>query len=499
MIQRGATFGAPFLMSMRHLLTLSAILLSGVLHGQFLLTDTVNLAQDRIMDLRFDEARVLLDAAQKQSPNNGMLPYLQSNMVFLDIFMSNDPRQYETSVDSLERLIGLVKENKSDTGALYLFTLSEMYFELGTVHMLFGNNWKSAWAMLDAFGYIKRNREAPETFLPQQLADGVLNVSMGSMPAKYKWLTNMLGYSGDVEKGLAQLRAATEVDNTPYASFKTKAAFVYSYINFFLKADAGFNVWDVDTNYLDSPLLIYAQARIYRERGENEALINILKSRAKSGKRDFYYLDFMLGKAMLNNLEPDADAAFLTFLSKYPGENSTKAANRYLSWHYYLRGNKKLSDKYRQLTLTKGVTRIGADKQALIDVAKEYNLALLKGQLYFDGGYYQKALNALAAGAETYKSTGEKIAFHYRMGRIYQQTQDAAQAIQSYKHVLLYDEAANTFEAGNAALQLGLIYEEEQKNEEAKKYFKLALDQENFPFDDGIHQKAKAGLARLKN
>jgi hypothetical protein len=28
------------------------------------------------MDLRFDEARVLLDAAQKQSPNNGMLPYL---------------------------------------------------------------------------------------------------------------------------------------------------------------------------------------------------------------------------------------------------------------------------------------------------------------------------------------------------------------------------------------------------------------------------------------
>ena len=484
---------------MRQIIFLLAFLFSAIAHGQFTLSDTIDLAQEHIMDLRFDEARSLLQVEKNAHPDNGMLPYLKSNLVFLDLFISNDPKAYEPAVDSIEFLIDQVKANDVDTGALYLFTLSEMYFELGTIHMLFGNNWKSAWAMLDAFGYIKRNREAPETFLPQQLADGVLNVSMGSMPGKYKWLTNMLGYSGDVEKGLEQLERATQVGGTPYASFKKKTSFVYSYINFFLKSDPDFNVWEVDSNYLESPLLIFVQARIYRERGENDALIKLLNSRSKENRRDFYFLDFMLGKAMLNKLDPDADAAFLTFLSKYPGENSVKAAHRYLSWHYFLRGNKQLSEKYRQLTLTKGVTRIGADKQALLDVSSDYNLALLKGQLFFDGGYLQKSLDALAIGTDSYNETREKIAFHYRLGRIYQQMDDWSQAIQSYKHVLQYEEAKNTFEAGNAALQLGLIYEEQEKGEEAERYFKLALDQENFPFDDGIHQKAKAGLSRLKS
>jgi hypothetical protein len=33
---------------------------------------------------------------------------------------------------------------------------------------------------------------------------------------------------------------------------------------------------------------------------------------------------------------------------------------------------------------------------------------------------------------------------------------------------------------------------------DAQEFYKKALDYSGFPFDDGIHQKAKAGLNRLK-
>lgn len=474
------------------------LLISNALHAQFALSDTVNLAQERIMDLRFEEARTLISRLEKTEPKNGMIPYLKSNMLFLEVFTSNDAKLYETYIDSISVLIEQVAENEADTTLLYNFALTEMHIEVGTIHMLFNNNWKSAWAILDAFSYIKANRNAPESFLPQQLANGVLNVALGSMPSKYKWFTNLLGYTGDVQTGLEQLKKATLMTETPYAAFAKKSAFVYSYISFFLKADEDFNVSDIYPNYYESPLLVFAQAKILHERSQNDALISLLKGRKKSGRIPFYMLDFMLGKAMLNKFDPDADAIFLTFLNRYPGENNIKATYRYLSWHYYLRGNSSMAEKYKGLALTKGAANNGADKLAIVDAKRKVNVYLLRAQLSYDGGYYQKALNALAEGAQSYINADDRIQYHYRLGRIYQQTNDITAAIQAYKNLLQYEESANTYEAGNAALQLGLMYEILEKPDLAASYFRAALAQSDFPFDDGIHQKAKAGLSRLK-
>jgi tetratricopeptide (TPR) repeat protein len=277
-----------------------------------------------------------------------------------------------------------------------------------------------------------------------------------------------------------------------------KKIVVYRYAYTFLENDKTFNTWDIAPGYQNSPLLLYLQARIYRERGENEALITLLESRPKKNRYPFYYLDFMLGKAKLNRLDPDADAPFLTFLSKYKGQNYLKAAHRYLAWHYHLRGSAKQRDYHIEMTLTRGKKMNGADQQALIDVAKPFNIALLRAQLYFDGGYLRKAQKELTSGAESYKTDSQRIEFHYRMGRIYQHMEEYLQAISSYNNVFVYEESANTFEAANAALQMGVIYEKLEKNAEAKAAYQKAIGYSGFPFQDGIHQKAKAGLARVK-
>ncbi len=477
---------------------LFAVAFSAVLKAQFVLSPAIENAQQSIMELRFTDAATFLKQEQAANPANGFLPYLKSNILFLKLFIAEDEKLFDKNLDSLQALIAAVENNKDQNSPYYKYCLAEMNFEIGALHMQFGNNWQSAWTMLDAFDYIKQNEIVADTFLPQQMTDGILNVIMGSLPTRYKSMARLLGYNGNVQKGLLQLKNATFTEGTEYESFKKKFSFAYCYTISALEEESKLNVWDVDPNYKDSPLLVYLQARIYRNRGENAALILLLEKGPAKNKHPFYYLDFMLGKAKLNRLDPDADASFLTFLQNYPGQNSLKAAHRYLSWHYYLRGSVKQSEYHKQKGLTVGAENNGADQQAIIDLNKPYNQALIKAQLYFDGGNLLKASTELSKNVASFKTETDRIEFHYRMGRIYQRQGEATQAIQSYKKVFIYESSANTYEAANAALQLGLIYLERKNAEEAKPFFEKVLGYEGFPYEDGIHQKAKAGLARLK-
>ena len=50
-----------------------------------------------------------------------------------------------------------------------------------------------------------------------------------------------------------------------------------------------------------------------------------------------------------------------------------------------------------------------------------------------------------------------------------------------------------------SALQIGLIYEEQNDNKNAIIYFKKCLSLSGFDYERGIHHKAKVGLVRVTN
>ena len=50
-----------------------------------------------------------------------------------------------------------------------------------------------------------------------------------------------------------------------------------------------------------------------------------------------------------------------------------------------------------------------------------------------------------------------------------------------------------------SVLQIGLIYEQVNDVKNAKVSFNKCLSMSNFDYERGIHQKAKAGLDRIKN
>ena len=48
-----------------------------------------------------------------------------------------------------------------------------------------------------------------------------------------------------------------------------------------------------------------------------------------------------------------------------------------------------------------------------------------------------------------------------------------------------------------SALQIGLLYEQENNMQQAKYYFNKCLSMSGFDYERGIHQKAKSGLSRI--
>ncbi|MEL6393968.1 MAG: hypothetical protein AAFR97_14570, partial [Bacteroidota bacterium] len=59
-------------------------------------------------------------------------------------------------------------------------------------------------------------------------------------------------------------------------------------------------------------------------------------------------------------------------------------------------------------------------------------------------------------------------------------------------------EEDDSFFACNAALQAGLIEEDRNNRDSARRYFRLCLDLQPDEYRAGLHLQAKAGINRLK-
>jgi tetratricopeptide (TPR) repeat protein len=128
------------------------------------------------------------------------------------------------------------------------------------------------------------------------------------------------------------------------------------------------------------------------------------------------------------------------------------------------------------------------------------NLYLLKSRLLFDGGYYNEAYTSLIrANKEDFKTTKEQLEFIYRLGRIQHKKENYNKAIYYYQMAIKNGDSYAYYFAANAALNLGIIYEELENNQKAKYYFEQCLNMKAHEYQRSIDQKAKAGLKRLDN
>ena len=232
-----------------------------------------------------------------------------------------------------------------------------------------------------------------------------------------------------------------------------------------------------------------------------DALEILNKKPTDSSFIKFPLFDYLTGLAKLNSLDSDAASYFKMFLAENKGENHIKSSYQKIAWCYLLKNDTLNYFHFIEKALKKGDNLLDIDKQALFEAQSHQvpNINLLRARLLFDGGYFQKASDEMnLISLNSFIKIEDQTEFLYRSGRIYDEWNKPDTALIFYSKAIEKGKDLPRFFAANAAFESGKIYEAKGDKEKAKYYYTLCMSFENHEYKNGIDQKAKAGLNRLK-
>lgn len=472
--------------------------------GRFEFTPKAITAYNKVINLRFQEAKQLIFQIKYEDPENLIVYHIENYIDFFTIFINEDKAEFQRLERNKEyRLKQLQKGDKKSP--YYLYTQAEIQLQWALARLKFEEYLSAFSEVKAAYKQLRRNEKRFPNFIANKKSLGILHAMVGTVPDNYKWGVKLLGgMSGTIEAGRREVEAVLNYSAENDFIFEEETLVMYSFLLLYLKNQDD-EAWTIiRSGKLDpasNPLACFALANVAMRMGKNDKAIELLKSRPRGPEyMEFHYLDFMLGTAKLHRLDADADLFIKKYLQKFKGRNYIKQAYQKLAWFHFLQGNEAGYRQNMQRCRQKGETIIGGDKNALKE-AKAGQLpeeTLLRCRLLFDGGYYQRAYDLLQAKQQSdFFKKSWKLEYTYRLGRITHRLERLEAARKFYQETIDLGRNESWFYACNAALQIGLIYEKEGQVTEAKSYFNQCLDMSPDDYRSSLHHKAKAGLNRL--
>jgi tetratricopeptide (TPR) repeat protein len=212
----------------------------------------------------------------------------------------------------------------------------------------------------------------------------------------------------------------------------------------------------------------------------------------------FYYLNGEI--CLLSGNYEQASYFYKLFLTNYLGKNYIKNVYYRLFLSDWL-SNKPQASKYLDSCLNKGQLQIELDKNAE-SFAKQRNFppkALMQARLLTDGGFYEKAWQAVEkVSEEQLDKPKDKIELLYRKARILDKQGNYEDACHFYQKTIDISGNLPYYFAPNSALQLGYLYRDVFKNKKlAISYFKKVLTYPQHEYKNSLDYKAKTALKRL--
>lgn len=480
-------------------LFLCLLLSTGASGQQFNFSARAKNIQEKLLNQEPVEAEIR--SLRKAEPDNLAADYLEIQSLFLNAYLPEDPKVMEAHEKHMGKLQSRL-QNIRENNPMRAVALAESHLLRAALRVKLGSYIGAAWDTYNAYDYLKENTRRFPDYLPNQMGMGFLYTSLGSLPDSYRFYASIVGMRGDIELGMKMMQAAGKVISQPGSEFhflRAKSAFILVYTRYLLLEDKDVRFAQYRLDPASSPITAYLEGKILIEQGEHrKAVVLLTRALQARGRLKFPYLHYQLGKALLSQESPDCAKEFGTYLSTYKGQNYVKSTHRYLWWFYSLRKETEQAEYHRRMVRTDGGEETGADQQALLDIDRPLNPVLIRARLAFDAGEEKKAEEELkkAAGKEPNWSQEDRAEYAYRMGRIAERTNRNDEAVRWFNQSLRLSREPG-FERGNAMYQLGLIAEVQGQKEEAERWYKRCLEEQDYPFYQGLHRKCKAGISRL--
>ena len=478
------------------ILTLLFLFLSTTVFASFQMNDRMKQSYTHIINLEFDAANKLLQLEQNENSNNGIIPLQYNYIDFLTILIGEDKDFFATAKDKKSDRIDLIQQG-DESSPYYLYAQAEVHLQWAFARLKFEEYLTAAYEIQKAYSLLEENQELFPDFKLNKKGLGLLHTLVGAIPEKYQWVISLVGMDGTVAQGLSELKSLLEDEEMEM--YHQEILFLTAFLQLNMTNDelaCEQLLAKLGKGYTDNYLLNFTAARLAHSLGKNELCIKVLENRpATQGKYPFHYLDYLLGMSYLYKLDYEkSEQYFNQFLANFKGNNYIKSAYHKLAWIAFLQG---LDNDYFELVKAKGSASIDEDKVALKEANKGYfsNPILLKARLLYDGGYYEKALSAISENNSLLIDE-----YYYRLARIKSKLNyKAKEVIANYKMAYDLGKESTAYYAPMSALQIGLIYENQNDYKQAIIYFEKCLSLSNFDYERGIHQKAKAGLNRVAN
>ncbi|MEZ4906585.1 MAG: hypothetical protein R2771_02825 [Saprospiraceae bacterium] len=473
----------------------------------FYISEGIKRSYTEITNLRLNKAQAILDELKKTEPENMMIYHIENYIDFYRIFINENYNEYlKLEENSKKRLKKIESGNKNSP--YYRFSQAEIKLQWALVRLKFEEYFTAVGEIKNAYDLLTENEKLFPDFYLNKKSLSAIHAMVGTLPDSYKSLLSFLGgMNGSIKMGskeIAETILKCEKDN---CMFRDESYAIASFIALFLENNQ-VKAWDLiskaDLDIKNSPLACFVKSNIASKTGRNDEAIEILLHRPNSKDRlQFYYLDYMLGRSKLNRLDADSDLYLKMFINNFNGVNYIKDAYLKLAWHeLVIDNNISLYKKYIAKTIDSGHSLVDEDKSALIEAKNKSlpNIVLLKSRLLFDGAYYLKAYNLLELNKKEFIQDDSKdfLEYNYRMGRIMQMMNKNSEALRRFKITIDTNKKYDSYFACNSALQSGIIFENMSDKKNAKKYYNLCLDISPSEYKSSLHQKAKAGLLRIK-
>lgn len=461
-------------------------------------------AYNAIFDLRYTEARKLIQDEKIHNPGNGITVLLEDYLDYLYLQNTNNKGAYDKWGDRKSDRIDSIQDNDKNS-PYYLFAQAEVYMHWGMLKAQFGDYSSSIFDLNKAKKLLNENAEKYKDFTPNKKSQAWLELVFGAIPSNLKGIASFFGVKGNVESGYKHLEAAkAELANSKFSFYNDELIYLICQANVdVLHTKTGYERLIAMLNEMNEKSLLkkYMQGFVAFKMGHSADAIGFLSAAPQGGEYlTLPAINYYLGNAKLCRMDNNADDYLLKFIKENQGQMYVKDTYSKLAYFALMNNDEAGYNNYLKLVRAKGAATDEKDKQAL----KEANdarpdLDLLKARFYFDGGFYTNALTLLKKqDVNDLKLMRDKIELYYRLGRVYDRMNNGADALTNYQKSISIGSTSSYYYAANAALFSGMIYEQKKDYKKATELYNTALQMKNHEYQNSIDTQAKEGLTRIK-
>ncbi|MBE9467598.1 MAG: tetratricopeptide repeat protein [Bacteroidetes bacterium] len=455
-----------------------------------------------ILDLQFDEAIKFTKVEKQINPDNKLVYYFDNYVYFLKTIASDSENDYLIFKNKFDFNYNKLKKANQNS-PYFLYTQADIHFQSAILSYKFKDFILASYHFYKAYKLISLNFKKHPDFYQNYKLTGSFNLLLASIPQNYEWFKNLFNINGNINLGIKELEYYyLQSKNSAY---NTESIILLSFAyQHFLSNNKRAYIFLNHTNQinLQNPLICFLYANSCVKVDKNNEAIAVSENCLKNSKiYTIKYLYYFLGIMKLNRLDNDADIYFFKYLDLYKGKNYIKSSYQKLAWYYLINKDYLKYNIYFNKVKQLGFVNTEADKQAYIEANQsvKINKELLKARLLFDGGNFAEAEQLLLKNSDisNNKSKKDNIEYLYRLARIFHKKNRLEEAKQQYELVISKGSELPYYYAKNSALQLALIYENENDFKYSDFYFHKSLSIKSNEYKNSINFNAKSGLNRI--